>query len=102
MAWFLVKNCREVLVVFFAEAGFAIMLGGWVELLLFVQGLAYILALKVSQEKGWKQPAESPITKLFPKFQGKDGVPMLLLLVCLPVLFASMLVGWGIRKFCGW
>ncbi|MEK7161361.1 MAG: hypothetical protein AAB729_01580, partial [Patescibacteria group bacterium] len=101
MLWMMVKYCREGLVLVMVEAGFSMFASSrWFELLVFTHGLAWVVAAMVGKSRGWKAPAESPLTRLSTKFQGEDGFPFLLLMIGLPVLLSSMFAGWAMRRLC--
>ena len=101
MLWVMVKYYREGLVLIMAEAGFSIFSSRWCELMVFVHGLVWVIAAMVAEEKGWRAPPESPITRLSARFQGGSGFSFLLWTVCVPVLFASMFAGWAVKRLVG-
>lgn len=103
MLWMMVKYCRESLVLFMAEAGFSMFAGiRWFDIVVFTHALVWVIAAMVGEQRGWKPPAESPLTRLSPKFQGENSVPFLVVMIGLPVLLLSALLGGMARKLCAW
>ena len=99
MAWLMVKYARENLLVAMAEAGLVISgAWRWIEIIFLFHGVLIMCTAMAAQGRDWQAAAKSPLTCLSSRFQGENGFPYLMLLVCLPAFWASLIAGWCIRN----